>query len=130
MPLEGLWWCNEMELFSIENKREWKWTLQVMQPDLVTELHYKKAFSEVAAKKKLSSLPKIRFESYCDGLAVQLLHMGPYDNEEFNIKKLHTFIDDNGFSKTGRHREIYLSDARKTTPDRLKTILRQPIMKK
>jgi hypothetical protein len=130
MPLEGLWWCNEIELFSMNNKREWKWTLQVMQPNLVSESDYKKALTEVAAKKKLLLLSKIRYESYCDGLAVQVLHIGPYDNEESNIKRLHTFIDENGFSKTGKHREIYLSDARKTAPDRLKTILRQPIMKK
>jgi hypothetical protein len=130
MPLEGLWWCDKMELFSEKNKDDWKWTLQIMQPEFITEVHFKNAINQVAAKKNLPTLYKVRFEMYHDGLAAQLLHIGPYAEETENIKKLHDFIHANGYQRAGKHREIYLSDARKTAPDKLKTIIRQPMKKK
>jgi hypothetical protein len=129
MPLEGLWWCDNMELFSMENKNDWKWTLQIMQPDIVTASHFTKALAEVSAKKKLPALSQINFGNFNDGLSAQLLHIGPYNNETENIKRLHQFIHDNGYILSGKHREIYLSDARKTAPEKLKTIIRQPILK-
>jgi hypothetical protein len=129
MPLEGLWWCDDMKLFSEKNKDGWKWTLQVMQPYLVKELHFKKALDEVTLKKNLTSLNKLRFEEFNEGPAAQLLHIGPYSEEGLNIRRLHDFVHENGYKRSGKHREIYLSDTRKTAPERLKTIIRQPITK-
>jgi hypothetical protein len=118
-----------MELFSDKKKDDWKWTLQVMQPFLVKESHFQKALNQVALKKNLPSLPKLKFEEYNEGPVAQLLHIGPYSAEGPNIHRLHNFIHENGYQLTGKHREIYLSDARKTAPERLKTIIRQPITK-
>jgi hypothetical protein len=129
MPLEGLWWCDNMELFSVENKDDWKWTLQIMQPEFVTNNHFEKALIQVEAKKNLPGLTKVRFENFNEGLAAQLLYIGPYADEGPTIKLLHNFIEENGYKLTGKHREIYLSDARKTAPEKLKTIIRQPISK-
>jgi hypothetical protein len=81
-----------------------------------------------ARKKRLRPLDLIRFERYAEGRSVQILHMGSYDDEGPTLERLHReFLPANGFAPTGRHHEIYLSDARKTEPARLKTILRQPV---
>jgi hypothetical protein len=128
-PLEGLWWMDDMNLFSLENKNLWKWTLMIMQPEFILDEHAAKAKKEAGAKKNLPALPGIRFESYNEGLSAQIMHIGPFVNEGPTVEKLHEFIKNNGYQRDRKHHEIYLSDFRKTAPEKLKTIIRQPISK-
>jgi hypothetical protein len=127
MPLEGLWWCDNMEEFSIERKDLWKWTLMIMQPDAVTEEIAARGRDEVKKKKTVQMLGDIRFESYDEGACAQILHLGPYAAEAPTIIALHEFIAAQGRTRRGVHHEIYLGDQRRTAPEKLKTILRQPI---
>lgn len=128
-PLEGLWWMDDMNLFSENNKDQWKWTMMVMQPEFITEEHVGNALKEVKAKKNPLALEKIRFERYAEGLSAQILYFGSYSEEGPTIKNLHSFIHENGYKRSGKHHEIYLSDPRKCAPEKLKTIIRQPVSK-
>lgn len=127
MPLEGLWWVEDMTLFSPEDKDSWQWTVMIMQPEWVAEELYCQALKEVAAKKNPAALPKMRFQGYNEGLSAQLMHIGPYSEEGPTVEKLHDFIRTNGHELTGKHHEIYLSDPRKAAPEKWKTIVRQPM---
>lgn len=127
MPLEGVWWAEDMSEFSLENKDNWKWTLMIMQPEYVTEKLFNESIKQVKKKKNLAALPKVRFESFSEGKAAQIMHIGPFSEEESTIEKVHNFIKENGFKLTGKHHEIYLSDIRKAAPEKWKTIIRQPI---
>ncbi|MDR3680028.1 MAG: GyrI-like domain-containing protein [Flavipsychrobacter sp.] len=129
MPLEGLWWTDNMKDFSMEDKASWKWTLMIMQPDFVTEQVIEEAKLRAAKKKDLPLLSQVRFESMEEGECVQTLYTGPYREETATIIKLHNYIKDMGYNMRGKHREIYLSDMRRTAPEKLKTIIRQPIIK-
>jgi len=126
MPLEGLWWADDMTQFSIEKKGSWKWTLMIMQPEFVTINLFDEAVVQVDKKKNPIALPKIDFDSFSEGMAVQIMHLGPFSEEGPTIQKLHDFIRENGFKLSGRHHEIYLSDIRKAAPEKWKTIIRQP----
>lgn len=126
MPLEGLWWTDDMEHFVEEKKDNWKWTAMVMQPEFITAEMVNKAKSE-AERKKGKSFDNVRFEKYADGLAAQIMHIGPYSEEHTTIEKLHKFIEECGCKRYGLHHEIYLGDPRKTAPEKLKTIIRQPM---
>lgn len=127
MPLEGLWWVDNMKDFSLDDRESWKWTVMIRQPDFITENIIAKA-KEVEEKKNPSSLSKIRFESFREGLSAQILHIGPYGEAETPaIEKLHGFIEENGYSRRDKHHEVYLSDMRRTKPEKLKTVIRQPI---
>jgi len=127
MPLEGLWWVDDMTKFSTERKDEWKWTSMIMQPKYVTAKHVNAAIEAVRKKKNLPALSKLRFESFHEGAAAQIMHIGPYSAEGPNIAKIHAFIHNSGHTLSGKHHEIYLNDARRTAPEKLKTILRQPM---
>ena len=127
MPLEGLWWAEDMGQFSTKNKDKWKWTSMIMQPDFVDKKVFEMAFEQVKIKKNLLMLSKIRFQSFNEGLSVQIMYIGPYSAETPTIEKLHKFVKESGHNLRGKHHEIYLSDPRKTTPERIKTIIRQPI---
>ena len=129
MPLEGLWWTDDMGQFSMENKSLWKWTLMIMQPDFVTETIINEAKNQLSKKKKLTELVNIRSEIMEEGFCAQILHVGPYNTEPATIIKLHDYIKDNGYKLHGKHREIYLNDMRRVSPEKLKTIIRQPICK-
>lgn len=129
MPLEGLWWTDDPTQFSMSNKAIWKWTAMIMQPKYVTAELLAGALAEVKKKKDLTALDRVRFESYHEGLSAQIMHIGPYAAEEPTIAELHSFIEENGYRLNGRHHEIYLSDPRKSAPEKLKTVLRQPIQK-
>jgi len=129
MPLEGLWWTDDPAQFSMSNKAIWKWTAMIMQPEFVTAEMVTEALDELRKKKALPALEKVRFETYREGLAVQIMHIGPYAAEEPTIARLHSFIRENGYELNGKHHEIYLSDPRRTAPEKLKTILRQPVRK-
>lgn len=135
MPLEGLWWTENMENFDIQDKNNWKWTAMIRQPDFITKNMVERALEEVEKKKNLPSLSGIRFESLHEGLSAQIMHLGPYSEEEPTIRKLHNFIEEKGYEFDGtihgeKHHEIYISDVRKTKPEKLKTIIRQPVKKK
>ena len=127
MPLEGLWWADDMSEFSIEDKSDWIWTLMIMQPVFVTKDMTDSAISSVRKKKNPVALSKIRFEALPEGLCAQILHVGPFSEEGPTIEKVHQFIDSEGKQKTGKHHEIYLSDIRKADPVKWKTVIRQPM---
>ena len=129
MPLEGLWWADDMATFIGKNKDQWNWTLMIMQPDFITEQMVVKARAEVIRKKKLEKVREVRFEPYQAGLCVTMMHIGSYDNETENIAWMHRFAQEQGYLLDGLHQEIYLSDFRKTAPEKLKTVLRQPVRK-
>jgi hypothetical protein len=126
-PLEGLWWTEGMDGLSEDDKDAWDWTMMVMQPDWITEQMVEEASEEVAEKKDPSMLSRLRFEAYHEGLSVQIMHIGPYDAEGPTIARMHAFTADNGYEPAGKHHEIYLSDPRRTKPENLKTVIRQPI---
>ena len=125
MPLEGLWWMDDMTQFSTERKDEWKWTAMIMQPQYVTIADFKEALEQVK-KKNLPAISKIRFELFHEGKAAQIMHIGPYSEEGPNVQKIHDAIKATGHQLSGKHHEIYLGDPRKTAPEKLKTVLRQP----
>jgi hypothetical protein len=126
MPLEGLWWADDMSQFSVDKKGEWKWTLLMMQPEYVTPALVAEAVEEVKHKKNPAALPLIRFEAYAEGKAAQIMHIGPFSEEGPTIEKVHAFIAENGFQLAGLHHEIYLSDIRRAAPEKWKTVIRQP----
>jgi len=128
-PLEGLWWADDMNDFLFSRKENWKWTAMIMQPKYVTYTLYKDAIKTAAGKKDLPSFNKMRLEIMDEGLCVQVLYTGPYADEGPTIQSLHKFAKDNAFHLCGKHHEIYLNDQRKTAPDKLKTIIRQPVIK-
>jgi hypothetical protein len=127
MPLEGLWWTDDPAAFSPDNKDIWKWTAMIMQPEWVTAELWADARAQAAGKKDLRSAPKLRLESFEEGEAAQILHVGPYAGEAPTIARLNEFIAGEGLSRVGRHHEIYLGDPRRTEPAKLKTIIRQPV---
>jgi hypothetical protein len=126
MPLEGLWWADDMEDFSAARKDAWKWTMMIAVPDAVTGELFAAARTKAAAKKDLTALPRLRLERFREGRAAQTLYLGPYADEGPVIAALHRFIADGGHRRAGKHHEIYLSDPRRTDPAKLKTIIRQP----
>jgi hypothetical protein len=125
MPLEATWWSDDMEDFGQGNKSNWHWTAMILQPDFVTAEMVAQAIQEAGKKKDLPALPLLRLETTAPEKAAQLLHIGPYSAEGPNIQRLHQYIHDQGHALKGNHREIYLSDARRTVPEKLKTIIRQ-----
>jgi hypothetical protein len=125
-PLEGLWWVPDMRLFDQSDKSAWLWTLQIPQaeaatPDVVA------AAAAAAARKGVEDADRVRLERVAEGRCAQVLHRGPYADEGPTVAALHAFIADEGYQLTGTHHEIYLGDPRRTAPERLRTIIRQPI---
>lgn len=132
MPLEGLWWAPDMRAFSAEHKEGWLWTMMIAQPEEVTPALFERAREQVQREKPALSpaLVKVRLEAFQEGLAAQILHLGPYAAEGPTIAGLHAFIRARGYTFDGaqqKHHEIYLSDPRRTAPEKLKTVLRQPM---
>jgi hypothetical protein len=126
MPLEGLWWVDDMTQFSADRKDEWLWTAMIMQPELVNKTMVAEACETVQKKKNPVALPKMRFETYAEGQAAQIMYIGPYADEGPRIAEIHDHIETMGGKRTGKHHEIYISDMRRTAPEKLKTIIRQP----
>jgi hypothetical protein len=127
MPLEGLWWMDDMKQFSVARKDEWKWTLMIVQPAIVTQAQVDACRSELDRKKDLPSLSHVEFAAFDEGKAAQILHIGPFTEEGPTIERLHGFITAQGFKLAGKHHEIYLSDIRRAAPAKWKTIIRQPV---
>jgi hypothetical protein len=127
MPLEGLWWVPDMATFSTADKSEWDWTMMILQPSEVTEAVLAEAKVSAAAKRSLPALDRLRLERFAEGAAAQVLHVGPYSAEGPTITALHDFIGEQGRELAGKHHEIYLGDPARSAPERLKTIIRQPM---
>ena len=126
-PLEGLWWAENMEAFTKGEKDAWQWTAMIYQPDYVTRELFEEAVQQVKEKKDPAALSLLRLERYHEGLAVQILYFGPYADEGPTIEKLHAFAREQGYKLRGKHHEVYLSDPRRTAPEKLKTVIRQPV---
>ncbi len=126
MPLEGLWWADDMSTFVLNDKSKWKWTMMIMQPGFVESDVLHAAIAEVKNKKALPAIDKLRIESFTEGLCAQVLHVGPFSEEGPTIQRVHAFISARS-SLAGKHHEIYLSDVRRVDPAKWKTIIRQPM---
>ena len=128
MPLEGLFWADDMKVFMPEtaDRNKWQWTLMIMQPDIVTRKDFENSVAASKKKKDNPLIDKVRFENFTEGKAAQIMHIGPYSAEGPNIQKLHHKITEIGARLSGRHHEIYLSDPRRAAPDKMKTVVRQP----
>jgi hypothetical protein len=130
MPLEGLWWAEDMNLFSVEKKQNWKWTMMILQPKMVSAEIVQKAKSTVIEQKGINLAKQVRFEEFEEKDSVQILHKGSYASETENIRKLHQAIEEQACLRTGKHHEIYFNSPLKTSPENLKTIIRQPFLRK
>ncbi len=127
MPLEGLWSAQDMSAFTAHRRSEWEWTMMIRQPpEAGTEL-LERAVEEVRRKKGIPDLDLLRLERLAEGPAVQLMYRGPYSQEGPAIARLHEFIREQGRRPSGRHHEIYLGDPRRAAPEKLRTVLRQPV---
>jgi hypothetical protein len=125
-PLEGLWWSNGSGALVPGKKEDWNWTAMIMVPDYITQDMAAAAKKTAAKKKDLPELPSLRLESFHEGRAAQIMFIGPYADEGPTIERIHRFIREKGGTLSGKHHEIYMSDPRRTAPEKLKTVIRQP----
>jgi len=130
-PLEGLWWAEDMGAFTTaRDKSKWDWTMMIMTPEWISQEMYADAVEQVRQGKHPAALEKVRLERYNEGLSVQIMHIGSYDDEGPTLMKMHNeFLPENGYVENGKHHEIYLGDPRKLAPEKLKTVLRQSVRK-
>ena len=128
LPLEGLWWADDMSDFVNDNKANWRWTMMIMQPKLINKTLFKAALKQLKEKKDLPALDIVRFEAFKEGRCAQTLHIGPFSEEGPTIQRVHQFITDQGCELAGKHHEIYLTDIRRAAPENWKTIIRQPML--
>lgn len=127
MPLEGLWWTEDMSKFSVDAKADWRWTMMIAQPQFVTGEMAQAAIAAVRERKNPAAIPKVRFEEFAEGRCAQVMHIGPFSAEGPAIARVHAFIEAGGGRLRGKHHEIYLSDIRRAAPEKWKTIIRQPM---
>lgn len=131
-PLEGFWWQETVDGIDYSHKENFQWISVIRLPDFVTKADFDWAIEEATRKKKID-FSKVEFLEIEEGLCVQCMHSGSYDDEPATVAAMDKFIADNGYendiSDTRRHHEIYLSDARKVAPEKLKTVIRHPIKK-
>lgn len=129
-PLEGFWWQNDVQGIDYNRKEDFNWISLIRLPDFVTRADFDWAVHEAAEKKK-TDFSKVEFLTYDEGLCVQCMHIGSYDDEPATVKLMHDFMEQEGYSLdiTDKrfHHEIYLSDARRVSPEKLKTVIRHPI---
>ena len=132
-PLEGFWWQEGVAGVDYSRKDDFNWISVIRLPDFVTKEEFDWAVKEATNKKK-ADFSKVEFFTYDEGLCVQCMHIGPYDDEPATVEKMHEFMEDQGceldISDERMHHEIYLSDARKVAPEKLKTVIRHPIKKR
>lgn len=126
MALEGLWWVEDGK-FDITVKDNWVYTMMIMQPDLITEDMLEEAAAQAAKKRPNPALSRVRLASFCEGLSVQIMHIGPYATEPATVEKMHAWAAGNGYRLAGKHHEIYMGDPRRADPEKLKTILRHGV---
>jgi hypothetical protein len=126
MPLEGLWWSNDLSAFERNERAQWRWTMMILQPDAARDDVVNAALVEVKRKKGLPALDALRLDTFAEGRCAQTLHVGPFNEEGPTIARVHEFIKERGML-AGKHHEIYLSDVRRADPARWKTVIRQPM---
>jgi hypothetical protein len=127
MPLEGLWWADDLSAFVANDRANWRWTMMIMQPPFVRRAEIEAAIAEVERKKALPGVAKLRIETFTEGTCAQVLHVGPFAAEGPTIERLHAFIGSRSGLR-GKHHEIYLSDIRRAAPANWKTVIRQPML--
>lgn len=127
MALEGLWCADDPAVFVSGPRDEWKWTILIVVPEVVTGEDVAEAAAAAKKKTKFPRFPEVRFEKFAEGKAAQVMHIGPYAAEGPTIERLHRFIAEQGYRLRGWHHEIYLGDPRRAAPEKLKTIIRQPV---
>ena len=131
-PLEGFWWQEGVADIDYAHKEAFRWISVIRLPDFVTRADFDWAVAETARKKKMD-FSKVEYFTYDEGLCVQCLHIGPYDDEPNTVERMHQYMEEQGYtldiSDQRLHHEIYLSDARKVSPEKLKTVIRHPIRK-
>lgn len=131
-PLEGLWWQDGVMGVDYAHKDRFKWISLIRLPDFVTQDDFRWAVTEATHKKK-TDFSKAEFIRYDEGLCVQCLHIGPYDEEPATVALMHRYMEEQGYvldiTDQRLHHEIYLSDARRTAPEKLRTVIRHPIRK-
>ena len=129
LPLEGLWWAEDMDSFTASlDKSQWDWTMMIMQPEWITGEMVGEITAVIQKQKSLPALPLLRLETYHEGLSVQIMHTGSYADEAPTLHRLHhEFMPASNLTFNGKHHEIYLSDPRRVAPEKLKTVLRQPV---
>jgi hypothetical protein len=128
-PLEGLWWAGDLTTFLTGQKSDWDWTMMIRQPNLVTSDLVERLAVDVTAKSSSPAVKDLRLVTFEEGLAAQVMHVGPYADEGPTIERLHSYIRDHGLVFDGhqhKHHEIYLGDPRRSAPAKLRTIIRQP----
>ncbi|MGC4152205.1 MAG: GyrI-like domain-containing protein [Propionicimonas sp.] len=128
-PLEGLWWADDMDAFTASrDKSRWDWTMMLMVPEWIDGGLFEATLAQVVTKDPPARVADIRLRPLSEGRCVQTLHLGPFDDEGPVLERMHhEFIPDHGLRLTGKHHEIYLSDPRRVAPEKLRTILRQPV---
>ncbi|MER7013760.1 GyrI-like domain-containing protein [Saccharopolyspora sp. NPDC000359] len=128
-PLEGLWWAEDMSAFtSARDKSSWDWTMMLMVPDWIDHAMFTTAVERARARNRPPRLDDVRLEPLSEGMCVQVLHVGSFDDEAAVLAELHDdYIPSHGLRMVGKHHEIYLSDFRRAAPDKRRTILRQPV---
>ena len=131
-PLEGFWWQDGVTGIDYAHKEKFHWISVIRLPDFVTRADFDWAVQEATNKKK-TDFSSVKFWTYEEGLCVQCMHTGPYDDEPATVERMHRFMEEQGYildiTEQRLHHEIYLSDARKTAPEKLKTVIRHPIRK-
>jgi hypothetical protein len=128
MPLQGLWWSATGDFF-LSKREDWCFQLMIMLPDRITNDMFRQAAQQVAKKRGTPVNEKLHLERLHEGLCIQIMHVGPYATEPATIEVLKAYARANGYSLGGKHHEIYLGDPRRASPDKLQTILRQPVRK-
>jgi len=128
MALEALW-SVESGVLDLARPDDWTWTAMMLHPDHITEALFQQALIQLRAKRPSPALDRLRLERFREGLSIQTLHVGPYSEEPATIERMKAFARENGLVSHGRHHEIYLGDPRRTAPEKLKTVLRQPVQR-
>jgi hypothetical protein len=127
-PLEGLWWSPDPAVFTARAKDEWLWRMLISLPDWITTEDVKEAATTALAKKGNPAIASVEHETLREGTCAQVLHIGSYDDETPILTELHTtYLAANGLIERDRHHEVYLGDPRRTAPEKLRTVLRQPV---
>lgn len=126
MALEALWWV-ENDVFDFNKKQDWYFTAMIMQPPHITAEMFSAALEQLKKKKPSPALAKLRLETFQEGTSIQIMHIGPYSAEPATIEKMKSFMQEHSLTRNGKHHEIYMSDPRRSAPEKLKTILRQPV---
>ena len=128
MALEALWWTRKAA-FDFDPRLPWRWTAMILQPGHITRAMFVRAVSQLQEKRDSPALARLRLERFKEGLCVQTLHIGPYADELRTLERMRAFVKESGLAYHGKHHEIYLGDPRRARPEKLRTILRHPVVK-